>query len=301
MIIAITGATVFLGRHIANHFLHQGHHCRCWCRPTSDRSGFFEDGKNIEWICGQLNDDSSQLIRGADAVVHSALAHRTGHKDRRQDIINFIETNMMGTIRLIEQAKQFSTKRFVFISTCAVHEYILDDRSLDEAHPLWPGNHYGAYKAAVEKFIHSYGRPKGWPICALRPTGIYGPTHPISKSRWYDLISDIVAGKNLSSAAGGKEVHVRDVARAIDILIKLDPEDVAGQVFNCCDMYVAEQDIALIAKQYSGSASIITQQNKGPKHQIDTTKLRALGMNFGGHNLLESTIHELVDHIQRSR
>ena len=35
--------------------------------------------------------------------------------------------------------------RFVFISTCAVHDVILDDRPLDEAHPLWPAGHYGAH------------------------------------------------------------------------------------------------------------------------------------------------------------
>ncbi len=52
--------------------------------------------------------------------------------------------------------------RFVFISTCAVHDVILADRPLDEAHPLWPKSHYGAHKAALEKFVHSYGLGQGW-------------------------------------------------------------------------------------------------------------------------------------------
>ena len=44
-------------------------------------------------------------------------------------------------------------RRFVFIATCAVHDVILSDRPLDEAHPLWPKSHYGAHKAAIEKFV----------------------------------------------------------------------------------------------------------------------------------------------------
>ena len=57
----------------------------------------------------------------------------------------------MGTLRLIESARAAGVGRFVFISTCAVHEKILDDRPLDEAHPLWAMSHYGAHKAAIEK------------------------------------------------------------------------------------------------------------------------------------------------------
>ena len=64
----------------------------------------------------------------------------------------------MGSIRLIEAARQQQgLSGFVYLSTCAVHDKILNDRPLDEQHPLWAKSHYGAHKAAVEKFVHSFG------------------------------------------------------------------------------------------------------------------------------------------------
>ena len=79
--------------------------------------------------------------------------------------------NVVGTLRLIEAARAADVPRFVYISSCAVHDRILDDRPLDEAHPLWASNHYGAHKAAVEKFVHSFGHGHGYAICRTSPHG----------------------------------------------------------------------------------------------------------------------------------
>src|SRR5262249_30865759 len=161
-----------------------------------------------------------------------------------------------------------------------VHEVILDDRPLDETHPLWPTSPYGAHKAALEKFVHSYGLGQGWPICALRPTGIYGLNHPPRASRWFDLVGQVLRGEPIATAKGGKEVHAADVARAVALLLTTDGRAIAGQAFNCYDRYIAEEEVARIAKELTGSASAIASLNRGPKHQIVTAKLRALGMTF---------------------
>ena len=201
----------------------------------------------------------------------------------------------MGSLRLFRAAFTAGVSRFVLISTCAVHEVILDDRPLDEAHPLWPTSHYGAHKAALEAFVHSYGLGQGWPICALRPTGIYGLAHPPQDSRWYELVGRVLRGEAVESARGGKEIHALDVARAAELLLRAEAPRVAGQSFNCYDLYVGEEQVARIAKGLTGSASAISDLNRGPKHQIDTAKLRALGMTFGGEALLRRTAQELID------
>src|SRR5207244_2188922 len=151
---------------------------------------------------------------------------------------------------------------------------------------LWPKSHYGAHKAALEAFVHSYGLGQDWCACALRPTGIYGLAHPPSSSRWYDLVGQVLRSEPIASGHGGKEVHADDVARAVELLLNADRKTIAGQSYNCYDMYVAEQDVARIAKELTGSASDIADLNRGPKHQIDTHKLRALGVTFGGEELL---------------
>ena len=88
------------------------------------------------------------------------------------------------------------------------------------------------------------------------------------------------------------------MAKAVGILLRAP--GIAGQAYNCCDMYVADQDVALIAKQISGSESEIELRNKGPRNQIDTGKLRGLGMVFGGRPLLERTIGELLSLMSKS-
>jgi hypothetical protein len=63
---------------------------------------------------------------------------------------------------------------------------------------------------------------------------------------------------------------------------------------NCYDRYISEYQVALIAKRLTGSSSEIRGRQTSPKHQIETGKLRALGMEFGGEALREKTVAELV-------
>jgi nucleoside-diphosphate-sugar epimerase len=189
MRIAITGATGFLGRYVVRHLADAGHRLRCWHRPASDRGGFEGRADVIDWLPGALGDQAAirELVRGAAAVVHAAVGGegpcnrgRGSHGDQGV----FFGVNLADSLQLFQAAFEAGVSRFVFLSTCAVHEVILGDRPLDEAHPLWPTSPYGAHKAALAAFVHSYGLGEGWPICALSPTGIYGLAPPPEASRW---------------------------------------------------------------------------------------------------------------------
>jgi nucleoside-diphosphate-sugar epimerase len=295
MRIGITGATGFLGRYLVSHLSGAGHECRCWFRPSSDRSGLVVPDGTVTWVPGQLVDAASArvLVEGCDAVVHAGLDRpRAGFQGSEGDLLHFVETNVLGSLRLIREARDAGVGRFVFISSCAVHDKILDDRPLDETHPTWPLSHYGAYKAAVEAFVHSFGFGEGYAICALRPTGIYGLAHPPRESKWFDLVRAVARGEDVECRRGGKEVHAADVARAVAIL--LEAEAIAGESFNCYDRYVSEFEVATIAKEIAGGSGQVRGSQPSPKHQIDTHKIRALGMTFGGRPLLEQTIREMV-------
>lgn len=299
MRIGVTGATGFLGRHVVRHLVNVGHSLRCWYRVGSDRTGLENLGEQVEWVPGNLRDRESMvaLVEGVDAVVHAAVEWgRQGSLQTSGDsnLMDFLHANFLGSIQLFETAHGAGVGRLIHISTCAVHEVILEDRPLDETHPLWPTTHYGAHKAALEKFVHVYGLGQGWAICALRPTGIYGLDHPPSSSKWFDLVGQVLASQPVDSARGGKEVHAHDVARAVALLLQAEAQAIAGQAFNCYDRYVSEQEVARLAREMSGSNSEIADRNRGPKHQIETGKLRALGMTFGGEALLRETVAELV-------
>jgi hypothetical protein len=102
-------------------------------------------------------------------------------------------------------------------------------------------------------------------------------------------------GERVESARGGKEVHALDVARAVELVLRAAARRVAGPSFNGCDRYVSEGQVAPIAKELTGSGSPASDLNRGPKHPIDTAKVRALGLTFGGEARRRRTVAELVE------
>ena len=130
----------------------------------------------------------------------------------------------------------------------------------------------------------------------MRPTGVYGVARPVASSKWHDLVSAVVRGETVECLRGGKEVHAADVAKAVGLLLTAD--GVAGEAFNCYDRYVSDFDVATLAIELSGSASKIVGKRRQPKHQIVTDKIRSLGMEFGGDELLRRTVAELVEAVR---
>ena len=298
MRIAITGASGFLGRHIIRDLVAGGHDCRGLSRQTGPSPGGVE---RVEWVVGSLTDEAAvrRLVDRADAVVHAAHDHPSGNfMGRPDDVAGFVAQNLGGTIRLIEAARGAGVGKFVAITSGAVHDEILPDRPLDETHPLWPRSHYGATKAAIEAFVSSYGRGDGFPICALRPTSIYGIADPPRESRYYDLIAAVVRGEDVTCHKGGKQVHAADVARAVALLLRSD--GVAGQVYHCTDLFVAERHVAEMARSIVGSSSTIEGEAPPAKNPIACARLKALGMTFGGEALLEATIASLIRTIREA-
>jgi nucleoside-diphosphate-sugar epimerase len=251
MLIALTGASGFLGHYTAAALRRNGHRVRALVRSAAQRS---QDEPTVdEWQVGDQYDPAaqSQLVAGADAVIQAAIDWTALNEG---PIANF-ERNVLGSLRLLETAQQAGVHQFLFVSSLDVYHEILSDRSLDEKHPTWPASIYGAYKAAVELHLKAYHAAHAMNTSAWRPATMYGLNPKLKKSLWFDLVKTVTEGGEVSTDANARLVHVEDVAEALALAV--GDESVAGQFYNLVDYALEWQEVAEITRALSGSAAVI--------------------------------------------
>ena len=170
MRILLTGASGFLGSHIAEQLDQQGADVRALVRPTSD-TRFLEGLERVTLVAGALSDKDSLLaaVEGVDGIIHAAGLV----KARRP--ADFHRTNGQGTGNLLDAAKQNAQgiQRLVLVSSLAVMGPSEDGRPLPADAPPSPVTHYGRSKLAAEQA--ALAEADSLPITIIRPPIIYGP------------------------------------------------------------------------------------------------------------------------------
>jgi nucleoside-diphosphate-sugar epimerase len=297
MKIAITGLSGFLGHYVAKKLFERDVQMQALVRSTGNIAHLSNFEEKITFVQGDLGDKDAlkKFVQDADIVIHMAY-ERNGagfHDSASKDIRRLLDVNLSGSLELLDAAKQHGAKQFIFTSSCAVYGYIFPDIKLNEQHPLVPNSNYGAYKAAVEAFCHSYFLSKSINTTIFRPVGIYGIDPKLAHSEWYDLIKNIKNGVDVNVVGGGKIVDVTDVAFAIDSAI--DNKDAFGKVYNLSDFYIDNMSIAEMAKEICGSKSKISGTPKQPINTIDNTESKKLGVRYGGTEGLRQYIQDLVE------
>jgi nucleoside-diphosphate-sugar epimerase len=266
MLVALTGASGFIGSYTARALHRAGHTVRALVRPTSRRDHI--EGVVTEWREGDTADPQAAagLVAGVDAVIHNAADWDALERSPA----SHFEHNVLASLRLLEAARQARVEQFAFVSSVAVYHEILGDRALDENHPTWPSSLYGAYKASVEPFLKAYHVEHGMNTSAWRPAAVYGVDPNLKASQWYDLIDRARTGGTIDTPAGGKITHVQDVADALTLAV--GDAQVAGQFYNLVDRYMYWQQAAEFAKEISGSGATVDRKGPGAKNTFDTRK-----------------------------
>ena len=146
-LIAITGATGFVGQALIEQALAAGFTVRALARREQPHR------KGVSWVHGDLADGKAlaKLMRRAEAVIHVAGVVNAPDRD------GFHAGNVAGTLSVVEAAKRAGVQRFVFVSSLSAREPRLSD--------------YGGSKARAEKLVRASGLD--WTI--VRPPAIYGP------------------------------------------------------------------------------------------------------------------------------
>lgn len=299
MNIAVTGLTGFLGNYVAKRLFERGVQIRSLIRNTSNTLHLKDFQEKISFVQGDLTDKEvlKKFVQSADVVIHMAYERQgaTFREAANKDIKRFVEANLLGSIELLSASRQAGIKQFIFISSCAVYGHIFSNIKLDELHPLIPDSNYGAYKASVEAFCHSYFMSKAFDITIFRPVGIYGLNPHLVHSAWYNIVKDIKHGLDVDVSGGGKVVSVNDVAQAIDLAI--GNKEASGKIYNLVDLYVDNMTVAAMARERCGSRSIVGGIPKQPIHTIDNTQSKVLGVCYAGIEGLRRHIQELISRI----
>lgn len=294
MRVALTGATGYVGGFILRELLGRGVKVAALTRqrPQSEAAG-------VEWIRGDLLNSEAlmELLAGAHALVHCAYSHvpgryRGGEGDDRH---GFWRTNLLGSVALFERARAAGVRRLAFLSSRAVYGRRTAGTSVDETVLPVPDTYYGALKLALEAHLNALADVDGVCAASLRPTGVYGVAQPAVRSKWFDLAVAIAKGEPLPAPRRATEVHGRDVASAVWLLLTKPAEVIAGRAFNCSDLVVDTSAVAAkLAACMGRPLPALPPAANSLRHAMRTSALRQLGWRPGGERLLEATLAELA-------
>ena len=222
MKILITGATGFIGSHMAEHAVRQGHDTWAAIRPTSDRSNLQAPGlrhivlnlEDVELLTTQL--EAHRIHHGTwDVVIHCAGATKCRHAQE------FDQINYGGTRHLVDTLVRLGMvpQQFILISTLGIYGPLHEQEPyppFTEADTPLPNTLYGKSKYKAEEYIKGIAT---LPYVIFRPPGVYGP-----RDRDYQLLVrsirahiDLSLGRRLQRITF---VYVKDLVEAVFMAIK---------------------------------------------------------------------------------
>lgn len=169
MHILITGANGYIGSMLTRHLVRNHHNVRALVRPTSNLKLLF--GTEVEIVYGDVTDPDSltTAVKGIDLVVHSAGAVTDwGPMDY------FKKVNVEGTQNTAMAAERAGVKRFVHISTVAIHGFDFQNATETQSTPetYMP---YSKTKKMAEVWLNQFAQTAQMEIVMVRPGNVFGP------------------------------------------------------------------------------------------------------------------------------
>ncbi len=205
--------------------------CLTYCGNLSNLKDV-ENNPNYEFIYGNTNDKNlvRDLIKQVDCVVNFAAETHVDNSIKNPEI--FIETNVSGTLNLLQACKEIGIERFVQISTDEVYGTLGKTGYFDENSPLAPNNPYSASKASADMLVRAYYKTYNLPAIITRCTNNYGPYQYPEKLIPY-FISKLLKNEKVPIYGDGLNVrdwlYVYDHTSAIDIVLN---KGKTGEIYN---------------------------------------------------------------------
>lgn len=238
---------------------------------------------NPNHIFVQGNIKNRELVRHLvteHGITHFVNFAAESHVDR--SILNpevFVETNIQGTLALLDVAKDMGIEKYLQVSTDEVYGSLGAEGYFTEETPLAPNSPYSASKAGADMLVRAYFETYGMNVNITRCSNNYGPYHFPEKLIPL-MISNAMDGKELPIYGDGKNVrdwlHVKDHCQAIDLVLR---KGVKGEVYNVGghNERTNNEIVAIIVEKLNVSQDMIKyvedRLGHDQRYAIDPTKL----------------------------
>lgn len=255
--VLITGADGFIGSHLTESLVREGYSVRAFVMYNSFNSwGWLdqvsvETKKRIEIFAGDIRDPHgvNDAMRGCDAVLHLAALIAIPYSYHSPD--TYIDTNVKGTLNVLQAARELGVKRVIHTSTSEVYgtaQFV----PITEEHPLQGQSPYSASKIGADQLAYSFYSSFNLPVVIARPFNTYGPRQS-ARAIIPTVITQIANGAKqlkLGTITPTRDFsYVQDTVNAFIATLKSD--NALGEVVNFGSNFeISIADIvALIAEQ----------------------------------------------------
>ncbi len=196
--VLVTGADGFIGSHLTEALVRSGHDVRAFVMYNSfDKRGWLdhvdeEITRHLDIVAGDVRDANAvrNAVHGCDAVYHLAALIGIPYSYVAPDA--YIDTNVKGTLNVVQAARDFDVEKVVHTSTSEVYgtaHFV----PMPETHPLQGQSPYSASKIAADQIAWSFQRSFGTPVAIARPFNTYGPRQS-TRAVIPTVITQIAAG-----------------------------------------------------------------------------------------------------------
>ncbi len=288
--VLVTGADGFIGSHLVEMLLKLNYEVRALCLYNSNSSwGWLENvpdnlNDKLEVVLGDIRDSNfvRESVKGCDTIFHLAALIAIPYSYVAP--LSYVETNIIGTLNIIQAAKDLKIKKVVHTSTSETYgtaQFV----PISETHPLVGQSPYAASKIGADQIALSFWRSFETPVTVLRPFNTYGPRQS-NRAVIPTIITQLASGKKeifLGKLTPTRDFNfVHDTCKAF-IEVALSDKTI-GKVLNAASNFeISIEDTAKLIAEVMNKDMVI--KNDSNRMRPEGSEVERL---FGDNSLIKS-------------
>lgn len=281
--VLVTGADGFIGSHLTESLVRLGYQVRAFTYYNSFNSwGWLDhcasDVKgHFEVVPGDIRDPYGirAAMKGVETVMHLAALIAIPHSYTSPDA--YVETNIRGTLNLLQAARDLNVSRVIHTSTSEVYgtaKFV----PITEDHPLQGQSPYSATKIGADQIAHAFYSSFELPVTTLRPFNTYGPRQSM-RAVIPTVITQIASGaRNIKLGLTSPTRDFSYVQDTVDgFILSIESEDAVGKVINLGSNFEISigDTVSEISKLMNVEVSIESEDERKRPKQSEVERLWA--------------------------